>query len=319
VAISPQTDPNFEFKAVAHPAPRPVVDLGPLAELVDPDGKGVWEGQGFNTIWRPHPLASGHDRFLELNLTSEKLEFTSIPGAIPNRGLLMPDINMFGLTYMQQIEGTDPPEGLHVEPGIWAHVPQTSDPDVPPTVVRMASIPHGTTMLAQGKFLSVEGGPQIAASSIVPFAPGQAPPPFAEAEKTFTELDLAIPSEFRQMSAGVTEAMLENPNSVLVNAIQGQQIKHTTVLIISTKHEPVPGGGTANTAFLEAGSNPPGGNAVATEVDAVFWIETVADPHGGRDFLQLQYTQTVQLLFNGLSWPHVSVATLTKAPHGADA
>ena len=29
-------------------------------------------------------------------------------------------------------------------------------------------------------------------------------------------------------------------------------------------------------------------------------------------FLQLQYTQTVILNFDGLSWPHVSVATLRK-------
>lgn len=310
--ISPQIDPGFSFKPVEEPAAEPVLDLGPLAQLVGPDGKGTWEGRGFNTIWRPHPLATGHNRFLELNLTSEKLEFTTIPGQIPNRGLLMPDINMFGLTYMQQIKGVDPVEGLHVEPGIWAHVPPTTDPQVPATVVRMASIPHGTTILAQGKFLKVNGGPDIAESSIVPFVPGQSAPSFADAEATFTELNLEVPSDFRQVSAGVTEAMLENPNSVLVQAIQGQNINSTTVLIVSTKHQPVPGGGTANTAFLEAASNPPGGNATAVEVEAIFWIETVADQHGGPDVLQLQYTQTVQLVFDKLSWPHVTVATLEK-------
>lgn len=312
MALSPQTDPNFAFKAVEKPAAEPVLDLGPLAQLVGPDGLGRWEGAGFNTIWRPHPLAEGHDRFLELNLTSEKLEFTAIPGKIPNRGLLMPDINMFGLTYMQQIEGIDPVEGLHIEPGIWAHVPPTTDPSVPSTVVRMASIPHGTTILAQGKFLTAQGGPQIAENNIIPFEPGKNVLSFAEAEGIFTELNLEVASDFRQASAGVSEAMVENPNSVLVKAIQGQNIKSTTVLIISTKHEPVPGGGTSNTAFLEAATNPPGGNATAVEVDAIFWIETVADPNGGPDTLQLQYTQTVQLVFNKLTWPHVSVATLKK-------
>ncbi len=59
-------------------------------------------------------------------------------------------------------------------------------------------------------------------------------------------------------------------------------------------------------------SNPPGGNAIATEVDAIFWIETMAAEHGGPDALQLQYTQLVQLDFNGLRWPHVTVATLEK-------
>jgi hypothetical protein len=316
VPISPQTDSNFAFKAVEQPAVEPVPDLGPLSQLVDSDGKGTWEGAGFNTIWRPHPLAEGHDRFLELNLTSEKLEFTAIPGPIPNRGLLMGDIDMFGLTYMQQIKGLDPAEGLHIEPGIWANVPPTTDPSVPPTVVRMASIPHGTTILAQGTFLTVEGGPQIDENNIIPFQIGTPPPPnadFAAAEATFTELNLAIDTPFRQKSAAVTQAMVENPNSVLLADIAGQNITNTTVLIISTKHEPVPGGGTSNTAFLEDGKNPPGGNANAVEVDAIFWIETVAG--GGYDEpdkLQLQYTQLVQLDFNGLRWPHVSVATLKK-------
>src|SRR5580658_4611856 len=65
VSISPQTSPDFAFKAVKHPTPEPVLDIGPLEQLVGPDGKRKWEGAGFNTIWRPHPLAEGQDRFLE--------------------------------------------------------------------------------------------------------------------------------------------------------------------------------------------------------------------------------------------------------------
>ena len=73
----------------------------------------------------------------------------------------MPDINMFGVTYMQQInEANQPAAGLHVEPGIWANVPQTSDPTEPPSVVRMASIPHGTVINAQGVWQVLDGGPQ---------------------------------------------------------------------------------------------------------------------------------------------------------------
>ena len=32
--------------------------------------------------------------------------------------------------------------------------------------------------------------------------------------------------------------------------------------------------------------------------------------HSGNEFDQLQYTQRVLLNFNGLSWPHVTVATM---------
>src|ERR1700761_5393992 len=80
------------------PIPNP---LGPLAAL-----GGNWGGKGFNVIWRPTqspPAPPGQDRFLELNLTLDSIDFTAISGAIPNRGLLQQDINMFGLTYMQQI------------------------------------------------------------------------------------------------------------------------------------------------------------------------------------------------------------------------
>jgi hypothetical protein len=316
VTETAQTDPDFAFKGVEDAIAEPPDELGPLAQLVGEDGKGEWQGHGFNTIWRPHPLAEGgQDRFLELNLTTEKLVFNKIEGKIPNRGLLMPDINMFGLTYMQQIKGDDPIEGLHIEPGIWVNVPPTTNPAEPPTVVRMASIPHGTTILAQGTGKTITGGPHIGDNNIIPFSIGSPPPAnsdFASAEAVFTELNLATRSSFRQASAVVDQAMVENPNSVLQKAIAGQNITSTTVLAISTTHTPIAGGGTANTAFLEAASSPPGGNANAVEVDAIFWIESVGGAQGKASTLQLQYTQLVQLDFNGLRWPHVSVATLYK-------
>ena len=277
---SNQTDPDFVFAGSAHTAaaqaqPQPPDPLGPLAQL-----EGAWAGSGFNTIWRPNALSSGQDRFLELNMTTEKLVFTKINGAIPNRGLLMPDINMFGLTYIQQIAQTEDQAGLHIEPGIWANVPQTTDPSVGPTVVRMASIPHGTVILAQGTAFTVPGGPKIADNNIIPFKIGTPPPPNSDfnaaAGGFFKELDLTVPTPFRSVSPGVTQAMVENPNSVLEAAIAGQNITSTTVLVILTTQTPVKGGGTANTAFLEDGSNPPGGDADAVEVDAIFWIETMA-------------------------------------------
>ncbi len=52
-------------------------------------------------------------------------------------------------------------------------------------------------------------------------------------------------------------------------------------------------------------------NANATQMDAIFWIETVKQPDG-TETLQLQYTQTVILNFLGIDWPHISVATLVK-------
>jgi hypothetical protein len=82
----------------------------------------------------------------------------------------MADMDMFGLTYMQQISETSTGAGLHVEPGIWARVPHTTDPAEPPSVVRMASIPHGTVVLAQGVAEVHQGGPHlIPDNNILPF------------------------------------------------------------------------------------------------------------------------------------------------------
>jgi hypothetical protein len=67
-------------------------------------------------------------------------------------------------------------------------------------------------------------------------------------------------------------------------------------------------GGTANTAFLRGG--PKGPNAVAASVTAMFWLETL---QGQTAPTQLQYSQTVLLNFNGLSWPHVTVGTVRKS------
>ncbi len=312
-----ETDPSFVFEGIP-PIPEVVPDvgghpadpLGPLAQL-----PGTWTGHGFNTIWRPHHPSS-QDRFLELNLTTETIVFTKINGPIPNRGLLMPDINLFGITYLQQISETSSGTGLHIEPGIWVNAPATSNPDEPTTVVRMASIPHGTVILAQGETQFLNGGPpHVPDNNIIPFGIGGNPPPnsqFGQAEQEFPELNLSHATQFRHASPGVTQAMVQNPNSVLQAALSGQAIKNRTFIRITTKHTPIKAGGTANTAFLAAASNPPGGNANAVEVDATFWIETVAGTGGQPDHLQLQYTQLVELNFNGLSWPHVTVATLQK-------
>ncbi len=321
-----QTDPDFAFAGLATPeAPRPEA-VQALAAGADPLGAlaalaGTWKGHGFNAIWRPHHPANQQDRFLELNKTDETLVFTRINGPIPNRGLAMADIDMFGLTYMQQISESSTGAGLHIEPGIWATVPHTTDPNESASVVRMASIPHGTVILAQGVAEVHPGGPQhIPDNNILPFffgSPAPANSDFNSVAQTFTELDLSQPTAFRFVAPGVTQNIVKNPNSVLQDALQsslqGTTMKSRTFLHVATDHTIInAGGGTANTAFLAASSNPPGGNAKATVAGATFWIETIAGTGGQPDRHQLQYTQLVMLDFNGIHWPHVTVGTLVK-------
>jgi len=308
-----EIEKDFVFQGlppIAPPArPHP---LGALQHL-----PGKWTGRGFNQIWRPFhsisPDPPGQDHFLELNLTTENLEFDRIPGTIPNRGFLQCDISLVGLYYLQQIKDRNLIAGIHVETGIWVTVPVTTNPNEPTTVVRMASIPHGTTIEAQGTASTINHAPMIPPVSINPFPIGYPAYPIG-----FPESDLATPTNFRSpppQLVGITQPMVDDPNSVLRTAIAGQVITETTILNISSQIGVVPapdaGGGTDNIAFLTGTAAGP--NALAAQVDATFWIETVKEP-SGHIVHQLQYSQTVLLNFDLLSWPHVSVATLRRHP-----
>ena len=279
--------------------------LGPLAGLA-----GNWAGRGFNVIWRPHPLKpSGQDRFLELNVTSEQLDFGPALRSIPNRGLLMPNISLAGLNYLQQIADANTNTNQHFEPGLWVAVPQTSDPNEPRTVARLASIPHGTTILAQGTAQTSAGGPSIPDVSIKPFPDNLPHPPTPADRIDFPEQTLTTATQFRTSGpglTGITQQMVNDPNSVLL-AAPSPQITTTTTLHVASRDASLPGGGTANIAFLTGTKDGP--NAVTARVTATFWLQTL---QGDTEPRRLQYSQLVLLNFNGLSWPHVTVATLQK-------
>jgi hypothetical protein len=366
--------PRFDFNQVdplhlAVVAPVAPPDLGPLAAFV-----GNWTGNGFNTIFRPDstetptplPIPAGGDNVLELNLTQESLAFSPSLGSVPNRGMVQGDIFLNGVPYLQTINDvtTGQPVGIHVEPGIWMAVPSTTDPAEPTqTLVRMGSIPHGTTILAQGTATTAAGPPAIPPADITPFVSSSGQRIRFQSQTASAQGTARIPQDLTNIP--ITQAMLDDPNSVLRDHIANQHIDSTTTISISTAPaQPLFGGGTDNIAFLlgdpSAPINPnnPGQNAQTVIMNATFWIETVehtillppleralaADaqplelkPEGlppgapaptfsARPPVpilrphpitirtkQIQYSQLVVLNFNGLSWPHVSVATLVPA------
>jgi hypothetical protein len=285
---------NFSLAAVRHDptvaAPICVTSapLGPLAAFT-----GNWIGNGFNTIFRPYgkepdaPVENPDDAVLELNLTSETMSFGPPLGSIPNRGFKpQEDICLNGVPYLQSINDitTLPARGIHFEPGIWLYVPATTLPKECATLARMACIPHGTTINAQGTFASKAGKPCIGAVDITPFiadtnmrAVGAFPSQCAANQCTFR-----IPQDLRPFMATnrITQCMLADPNTVLRHQIATQNISETVTLDISTAPcAPLFGGGLANIAFLLRVNSPPpnavGPNAQAVLMKATFWIETV--------------------------------------------
>jgi len=342
--------------------------LGPLAAFT-----GTFTGSGFNSIFRPQnpttptPLPTpqpNSDNILELNITSETLSFSSPLGSVPNRGMVQGDIFLNGVPYLQSINDiTVPsqPTGIHLEPGLWVMVPLTTNPAEGQTFTRMASIPHGTTIAAQGTATTVSGKPTIAPVDMTPFLTANPANRIKFASQTAaTQNTPRIPQDLTSFiqQGTITQALLDDPNTLLRNHIVSQTIISTTVLDISTSPAtPLFGGGTDNIAFLlgNAGAltnpNPPGPNAQSLKMTATFWIETVEHvlhipifrtghspltihAEGGAagqpvpkfhvappitietprtikvHSTQIQYSQVVFLNFNGLTWPHVSVATL---------
>jgi hypothetical protein len=351
---------------------------------------GDFAGRGFNTIFRPNSAAPTTTTFtnpipappipnppnenvLELNLTTETLSFSNALGSVPNRGLeAQNDIFLNGVPYVQAINDvTNPatgkadgrPTGIHFEPGLWMHIPATETvPVLAESLARMASIPHGTTINAQGLAPtgSIKGPPTIPPVDITPFVIGNPAKTIKFASQTATSTNTPrIPQDLGAFIAAgtITQAILDDPNTILRQAIAGQNIVETFVFTVTTSPalptSPEFGGGTDNIAFLlgdAGGTAKPNANAVS--MTATFWIETVEHklsipifkagspplkinaPSTHPDLLtptfqvspphdipapititvrttQIQYSQMVMLNFAGLTWPHVSVATLT--------
>jgi len=334
------------------------LQLGPLASLV-----GSWTGTGFNAIWRPDntqpPENSAIHRFLELNLTNDSFDFQVIPGVVPNRGFnTQADLNLYGLHYLQRVSDSDPApsadvlppgysqtagEALHIEPGLFMNVPGSQATQNQATIVRMASIPHGVTVLMQGPnpgAVPTPGPPVI--PSLVPFTgypglqpfdpdttppipPGPNPPgvgiqPIAPDgdEHVVPEVNIALDTlaPGSQSTGPYPERFqrfIDDPNSVLRDAIDGLDILGTITMNLTTDFQspnglPTLGVGSgleavSNIPFLgianpdpplpppagqpavvatEAGTTP---NAFVYSASATFWIEWVRIPYEGPPLL----------------------------------
>jgi hypothetical protein len=306
-------------------------NLGFLADL-----QGTWEGQGFNLIARPDKQG-GSPLFLELNQTFETLSFIPIASSIPNRGSAVDDIELFGLTYLQKVSDIVTKGALHIEPGVWVHVPsQDQDGGKTQSVFRMANIPHGTSLLAEGTAIQLDpftGNPfdpsaVSKAKNTAPFpmgtplpAPGTLGgfPPYDLSDLTPAAINFRTPAgnspaiPLPTTILGVpTQDVIIDPTKLLTAALSGQTIESLTVITVATvaslqqqQPPPVPPAPQPppSTVTFTGGGGSLGNipflqtNADAATVYATFWIEKIKGPTPDTDFLQLQYVQTVFLNF----------------------
>jgi hypothetical protein len=189
------------------------------------------------------------DNILQLNLTAETLVFSNGHdiGVVPNRGLgSQSDIDLRGVSYLQSVSDItnpskfgEPREGIHLEPGMFLHVPETKiNPIAPGSYVRMATVPHGTTILAQTvSTLTATGPPKFPETNTRPFIIGKKPP-FKKNEfftfdsQTATNFPThRLPQNLTEIKGEtITQEMLNNPNIVLENANKDKTIKDTITM-----------------------------------------------------------------------------------------
>lgn len=232
-------------RRVKQPPIEMLLNLGPLAPLA-----GQWIGTGFNSIWRPDNTGDPNfqvRRFLQLNRTAETLAFDVISSPIPNRGVAnQPDITIYGLNYLQKVKDndTDIPdfpnagEDLHIEPGLFLNVPQSGGPTVdnsldgsvsvpltPASIARLATIPHGVSVLMQGNASNAVltlGAPDIPAIY-----------PIADISRIYTDFpgySLAQGTAFSTQYASFPAAQLGlgiQPSNVPAQALKLGTVVHT--------------------------------------------------------------------------------------------
>lgn len=346
--ITPQQEPLVKLTNRGVPVPD---DLGPLQQLV-----GVWtaQGTGWNMIALPFqnaPAAPAGFKFRVLmNQYSEELRFDFVDDDVPNRGLTRADAIGFDqfvvtLDYQQkiaQVAAEDRPDSgglaglpglpIHHEPGLWLYEKNRRSMDdqivgdqvsqVELKVARLASIPHGNSVLALGTAEYFKEMPKIPPISGLPagrfedvFSPDYdfKEDPYLEPFKHYIE------NPFMGNVVGVPGFPGFSPadmNQILRFANDGVDIVQTTVLTVDSTRK---NAGIRNVPFSVREAEP-------VSMKSTFWIQELAErDEFGNPRLRLQYSQVVMMDFfrprqdefpGRAVWPHISIATLEKTPVG---
>jgi hypothetical protein len=283
---------------------------------------GGYNSSGLNAIFRPNSTATPtnlpkpvtSNNILQLSVIRESLRFLTAPGllGVPvNRGSgSQGDITLVPIFYDQYVEDINIPQTLqglaagdsviHQEVGMWTVQPATNDSG--PRVQRLSSIQHGVSIVAEGTYIGITGKPTIPPVSMVPFVTASGAKLVAPALQAAAQGTARLPQDPATLATyGITQAVLDDPNKLLRDKIASQNITSTTVVEVDTNL-----GGVVNTGFLQK-------NAVCTRMRATFYIETVDMGWFGTG-PQIQYFQEVFLEFGGVTYPHVTVATMTHDP-----
>ncbi|MCK5867265.1 MAG: hypothetical protein KAG14_02615 [Mycoplasmataceae bacterium] len=279
---------------------------------------GTWVGvKGWSLIAVPSPgtIPNGNaDFMLIVQNYRETLTFTPIHSPVLNRGGVLNQM-IGAIQYEQHIHDIDTSELIHVENGMLMYlgdIEAESGSQVPSkpkfSIARSATIPHGDSAMILGDATIKEGSPIIPDIASHPSALHLigAPTNFLEPYRIQQER-LTI----KDIVTGENSMLFNviNPNDNLQRDNNGLDILKTTHIALDSQKA----GGITNIPFIVKHAN-------ATRFKCDFWLETIKLPMSNQNFEQLQYSQIVDIefhkKFNGeaglISWPHVTINTLTK-------
>jgi hypothetical protein len=351
-----------QFKRRYEMAKTGAKELGPLRLL---PGKWKGKGTGWNMIALPFDgvpfkfriLMNQYDEELKFTTVSENVENRGLKGVLKNSnnppGSPKDDQFVVAMDYQQSINqrvaednpnsgglADVPGKPIHHEPGLWLYMKnlRATDKDIAGApgggikianavlkVARLATIPHGNSVLALGTAKRVKGMPEIPPVSGLPIgrfedlaSPGYdvltdngngSPDPYLAPYKHYIE------NPFMGDVAGVPGFPGFNPrdmNEILHFANKGVDIRRTTILTVDTTRQDA---GIVNAPFVTQQAEP-------VSMKSTFWIQELRERDKyGRRKLRLQYSQVVMLDFfrpreDGLpdraQWPHISINTLEK-------
>lgn len=353
---------NKEFRRSYELAKTGAPELGPLGLL---PGKWKGEGTGWNMIALPFDggpfkyriLMNQYDEELEFTTVSNNVENRGLQGVLENSnnppGSPNDDQFVVALDYQQSIKqgkAEDNPDSggladvrgkpIHHEPGLWLYMKnlRATDKDITGVpgggikvadavieVARLATIPHGNSVLALGTATRKKRMPIIPPVSGLPIGRFEDlaslgydvltdngdgnPDPYLAPYKHYIE------NPFMGDVSGVPGFPGFNPrdmNEILRFSNKGVDIERTTTLTVDTTRQDA---GIVNAPFVIRQAEP-------VSMKSIFWIQELKKKHkDGRPKLRLQYSQVVMLDFfrpreDGLPdrarWPHISINTLEK-------
>ena len=336
-------------------------ELGPLNLL---PGKWQGTGTGWNMIALPFDqapfkfriLMNQYDETLDFSFVADNVENRGLDGVLDNSdnpsNSSTDDQFVATLDYQQVIKqrvaednpdsgglAGPPDKAIHHEPGLWLYMKnlRTIDKDIAAApgggievadavlkVARLATIPHGNSVLALGTATCESGMPEIPPISGLPIGRFEdlASPdydfltdPYLAPYKHYIEYpfkgDRCDDSKFPGFNP-------RDMNEILRFANRGVDIARTTVLTVDTTRQDA---GVVNAPFVTKQAEP-------VSMKSTFWIQELKDEYKkGRPKLRLQYSQIVMMDFfrpredghpDRARWPHISINTLEKVDDSSE-